>query len=466
MIKPRKGEIRKPTKSISGVTPVAVVLKPQKCKHGTCLYCPTLSVPQSYTPLSPAIIRAKNLDYDAYKQVKARLKAFKLMNHPTDKIELIVMGGTFFDYPGGYQSEFIKQCYDALNGKKAGNLEEAKKINETARHRCIALCLETRPDSCSSQDIKRALEFGCTRIELGVQAIDDKIYKKVNRGHTVKDVVDTTRRLKKAGFKIGYHLMPGLPGSSFKDDINMLKKLFSDSRFKPDQLKIYPCQVIKGSKLTELYFKGKYKPYTDKELEKLLISVLKIVPRYCRIMRIMREIPPVYLIAGTKRIDLRQEIEGKLRKEQKYKEQNKIKEIRFREIGFVGKDINKQIKLKTTQYQASQGKEYFLEIVNKDDVLFGLLRLRIDKNDKDRSKNAIIRELHVYGKALKIGKSGRELGQHKGFGKWLMQEAEKIVKKQGCKKIKVISGVGVREYYSSKIGYHLDKQGIYMVKSL
>jgi elongator complex protein 3 len=447
---------RKPTKTISGVTPVAVVIKPRKCPHGTCLYCPSLDVPQSYTPKSPAIMRAMQLGYDAYKQTIARIKAFHAMNHPTDKIELIVMGGTFLSYSKKYQHDFIKKCYDALNGKESKSLEQAKKRNEKAKHRCVALCIETRPDYCSDKDIARMLEFGCTRVELGVQAADDKIYRKVKRGHTVKDVIEATHRLKNAGFKVGYHLMPGLPGSSFKKDIILFKKFFSDADFKPDQLKIYPCQVIKGAELEKWYGKGKYNVYSQEQLVKLLIEFKKYVPRYCRIMRVMREIPPEFLVAGTKRIDLRKVVAKEMQKQGE-----KCKCIRCREIGFAllhGKKVKKKLRLNSINYQASQGKEFFLEIINEDDIIFGLIRLRIAKD----SGTLLVRELHVYGPAIEIGMKGKD-SQHTGLGKWLMQEAEKIAQQEKCKKILVISGVGVREYYRS-LGYKLENN--YMVKMI
>jgi len=457
---PDKDEIRKPSKTLAGVTPIAVMSAPRKCKHGTCLYCPSLQVPQSYTPLSPPVIRAKLLEYSPFLQVQARLKAFKLMNHPTDKIELIIMGGTFLSFPKKYQYEFVKLCYDALNEKTSKSLEEAKKLNEKAKHRCVALCIETRPDYCSNKQIKQMLEFGCTRVELGVQAIDDKIYKLVNRGHTVKDVIDATRRLKEKGFKVGFHIMPGIPSSNLKKDLQMFKELFKNPDFKPDQLKIYPCQVIKGSKLENLYNNNKYKPYTKEEIQKLLIKFYQIVPEYCRIMRIMREIPPEYLIAGTTRIDLRKDIEQEIKKQK-----IKVNEIRFREIGFVTRDkkkaekISKKLKLKIKKYLSSNGTEYFLQFVNKDNVLFGLLRLRINRN-----KSAFIREVHVYGSSLAIGeKPVSSDTQHKGLGKQLMSEAEKICKKQNIKQLSVTSGVGVREYYK-KLGYNLEKE--YMVKQL
>jgi len=494
MLKPKKNEIRKPTKTISGVTPVAVMLPPRKCNHGRCVYCPNLNVPQSYTPKSPVVMRAMRVNYDAYEQVRARIKAFKAMNHPTDKIELIIMGGTFLEYPKKFQYGFIKRCYDSLNSKKSKNLEQAKKLNESSKHRCVALCIETRPDVCSEY-INRMLEFGATRVELGVQIIDDKIYKKVKRGHTIKDVIKATKDLKNSGFKIGYHIMPGLPGSNLKKDLKLFKKLFSDQRFKPDQLKLYPCQVIPGSELEDIYWKGKYKPYNKEQTKEILIKMLKEVPGYCRVMRVMREIPPEYIIAGTIRIDLRKDIEEELREEN-----IKLKEIRYREIGFVKDKINKNLKLKKTKYKASDGDEYFLEIVNKDNILFGLLRLRIFKDgnlpttkvvrnkntinlkkpikDLSISKNqrrnlakpiseqnkiAIIRELHVYGPALKLNEQGK-ISQHIGLGKWLLNEAEKIVKKQDIKKLKIISGIGVREYYK-KLGYKLDKDG-YMIKNI
>ena len=282
---------KKPVRSISGVTPLAVVIKPRPCPHGSCIYCPTLGVPKSYTPESPAIIRARQLNYDAYKQVKARLKILKLMKHQTDKIELIIIGGTFLAYPIQYQYNFIKRCYDDFNCKKAKTLEEAKTINENAKHRDEALCIETRPDYAKQQHIKHMLDFGTTRVELGVQTIYNNIYRLINRGHTLKEVIEATRLLKDSGFKLGYHIMPGLPGSNIKKDIAMFKKLFNDERFRPDQLKIYPTQVIKGSILEQWYWQGKYKPYSKQELIELLTRYYALTPRYCRIMRVMREIP-------------------------------------------------------------------------------------------------------------------------------------------------------------------------------
>jgi len=457
---PSPGEIRKPSKTLAGVTPIAVMCKPKKCRHGTCLYCPSLRVPQSYTPKSPPVLRALRLKYDSYEQVKSRLNAFEVMNHPTDKIEIIIMGGDFLGFSLKYQEEFIKGIYDSLNGRRSRTLSEAKNRNVRAKHRCVALCIETRPDSVNSGSVKRMLSYGCTRVELGVQCLDDKIYKFVNRGHGVKEVVDATRMLRDNGFKIGYHIMLGLPGSNIRKDFEMFKTLFKDERFKPDQLKIYPCQVISGSGLGELYKRGKYKPYSKEQIVKLVIGIMKIIPNYCRVMRVMREIPPDYLVAGTTRIDLRRDVEDELKKEK-----DKINEIRFREIGFElrdlkpGKKINGRLRLKVSSYAAAGGEEYFLEIVNSDNILFGLARLRVVDD------GAFLREIHVYGKALGIGEKAKMMGQHSGLGKKLMKEVESIVKKNKIKELRVISGIGVREYYK-KLRYKLDKERIYMVKEM
>jgi len=447
---------KKPVRSVSGVTPLTVVLKPKKCDHGTCIYCPGgENVPQSYTDKSPAIMRALALKFDPYIQVKTRLETLKKMGHPTDKIELIIIGGTFLQYEKKYQYDFIKKCYDALNGKKSKNLEDAKRINEISKHRCVAMCIENRPDNCSDEEIKRMLEFGCTRVEIGVQLPDDEIYKKVNRGHTVKDVVSATEKLKNAGFKVGYHFMPGLPYSNPKKDTKLFKELFRNENFRPDQLKIYPCQIVESSVLSKIYKRIKYKPYTNEQITKLLSKMIPEIPEYCRIMRIMREIPKEKMISEINPInlDLRKDIEDNLRKNGV-----KINEIRLREIGFNETNSDK-LKLKIIKYNASKGKEYFLEIVNDKNILYGLLRLRILKN-----KTGVIRELHVYGKALDLGEVGN-ISQHKGIGKWLMSEAEEISRRENCKILKVISGVGVREYYKN-LGYDLDKDRIYMIKDL
>ncbi len=458
MSSPRK-PIRKLTKTLSGVTPIAVAVPPRLCKHGRCIYCPSLGVSQSYTPKSSTIIRAEPVKYDPRRQIESRLHAFDLMGQPTNKVELIILGGTFLQCPKSFQIDFIKACYDALNKAKSKDLKQAQKINQNSEHRCVALCIETRPDTCEQHHINNMLEYGATRCEIGVQAIDDTIYKKINRGHTVKDVIEATKRLKDAGFKVGYHMMPGLPGSNPKKDFEMFKELFDNQDFRPDQIKIYPTQIVKGSELEKSHKKLKYKPYPDKELTDLLIKMKQITPRYVRIMRVMREFHKEFVLGEPSSLHLRQKA-----KQLMDSKGLKCRCIRCREYGFVKKQEKeidmKTVELKQLDYQASGGREIFLEFSNNDGVLFGICRVRIV------GKDLFVRELHVYGQQLQVGETSKwKKGkvQHKGYGIRLMKKAEKIAKQIRCDKVKVISGVGVREYFR-QTGFRLE--GPYMTKKI
>jgi elongator complex protein 3 len=452
---------RKPVRTRSGVTPLAVVAMPYPCPHGRCIYCPIgKDAPQSYTDESPAIKRVAGMEYDSYKQVRSRLEMFEGMGHPTSKIELIFIGGTFLAYPADYQEKFVKGCFDALNGFESKNLDEAKKANETANHRCVALCIETRPDWSLPSHVDSALRFGATRIELGVQMPDDEIYQKVHRGHTVKQVIEATKYLKDAGFKVGYHIMTGLPGSSPEKDLELFKKVFENSDFCPDQLKIYPCQVMENTPLAELWKKGKYSAYEEPVLIELLAKMKQFVPPYCRIMRMMRQFHPDNVLAGNYKSDLREDAKQWLTSKGL-----KCSCIRCREIGFQKKTADTDVKLDVLEYNASNGKEFFVQAVNKDDILFGLCRCRVPSNPwrpEITKQTLLVRELHVYGKETEISEESKSV-QHKGLGKQLMQKAEEIAKANNCNKIAVISGVGVREYYR-KLGYELE--GEYMVKKL
>jgi len=453
-------KVKKPIRTKSGVTPLAVVLKPFPCPHGRCTYCPReKNVPNSYTTKSPAIMRAITLDYDPYTQVKARLNAFKKMGHPTSKIEIIIIGGTFLAYQKEYQYDFIKNIYNALNQKKSKTLEQAKKLNEKAENRCVALCIETRPDWCKKEHIDRLLDFGCTRVELGVQIPNDKIYKKVKRGHTVNDVIKATKLLKDSGFKVGYHIMPGLPGSSLRKDLRLFKKLFSNSDFKPDQLKIYPLQIIENTPLEKDYLSGKFKVYKENEMTDLLCKIKSHVPEYCRIMRIIRQFDSSSISSG----DIKSSSRGNLAK--RMEEMGlKCKCIRCREIGF-SNEIKQDPKLKIKKYKASKGKEFFISF-ESENCLFGLCRARIPYQPFRKEitkKTLIIRELHVYGKEVRVDNDLEYGTQHKGLGKKLMLQVEEIAKQNDCNKIVVISGVGAREYYK-KIGYKQD--GNYVSKNI
>lgn len=458
--------MKKSTRTISGITPVAVMLKPYKCPHGRCIYCPSINSPNSYTEKSPVVLRARRNDYDAFKQIKGRHKILELCGHKTQKNEIIIMGGTFFGYPENYQKQFIKSCFDGLNGLVSKNLEESKKFNETAKKRCTGLCIETRPDYCGKKQINKALEYGCTRIELGVQTLDNKIYEKIERGHKIEDVINSTQLLKDSCFKVFYHMMPGL-FSDFKKDVKMFKELFSNQNFKPDGLKIYPTVVVKGTKLEQLYKKGEYTPYTSEEVIKLLVKLKSILPKYVRIARIMRDIPKEYIVAGSPHSHLRDEIK-------KVMEKQKIKCncIRCREVGYFlrsgGKIHENSIKLNRIDYEACNGKEIFLSFDDtKNDILIALLRLRVPfkpfRKEIDE-KTALIREIHTYGPQVPINKIEEEKFQHKGYGSLLLKEAERIAKEEfDKKKMVIISGVGTRQYFY-KFGYKLD--GPYVSKSL
>jgi len=458
--------MRKLSRTISGVTPVAVMTQPSECP-GHCIYCPTYaSTPQSYTPESPAVLRAINCEYDAGKQIKLRLRILTEMEHPTDKIELIIMGGTFLACSEEYQYTFIKDCFDALNGKASNSLKEAQGYNENARHRCVGLCIETRPDWCGHKDIEKMLKFGVTRVELGVQTLDDNIYELVGRSHKVKDVVDATKGLKEHGFKVHYHWMPGLPGSNPEHDLKLSKIMFNDARFRPDGLKLYPTMVVTGTELEKWFRKGEYKPYHDEEMVDLIADIKAITPKYVRISRVLRDIPAKYIVGGLKN-SLRDIVK------QKMEEQSaSCGCIRCREYGHRAKNgwnIGEP-KLVRLDYDASGGREIFISFEDESSTLFGLIRLRIqDKRPigfrNYHGKTALIRELHIYGPEVAIGSHNIDAPQHKGLGKQLLMEAERIALEEfDAQFIAVLSGVGARQYYRSGMGYEI-KAG-YMVKKL
>ncbi len=439
--------------------------QPVKCP-GQCLYCPTFSnTPQSYTPESPAVLRARACGYDAAAQIKVRLKMLEDMGHPCDKIELIVMGGTFLASPVDYQHQFIKACYDALNGRQSATLEEAKRLNESARHRCTGLCIETRPDWCGPEEVARMLEFGATRVELGVQILDDEIYRLVRRGHRVADVVKATALLREHGFKVYYHWMPGLPGSTPERDLELSGKLFTDDSFKPDGLKLYPTMVVEGTELEKWYRDGRYQPYDIATMVELLGRIKAIVPKYVRISRVLRDIPSKFIVAGC-RDSLREVVRH-------WMGQAGVdcKCIRAREYGHRLQD-GWQIgepHLTRMDYEASGGREIFLSFEDDGETLFGLLRLRIQAEpvagQVSGGKVAIIRELHVFGPEIPLSERRAEAAQHRGLGRALLGEAERIAADEfKSHQIFVLSGTGAKEYYRVESGYR--SQGDYMVKDL
>jgi elongator complex protein 3 len=452
----------RPVRSLSGIINVSVLTKPYPCP-GKCIYCPEeKGVPKSYLSGEPAVQRAKMLNYDPYLQVKNRIEILKMQGHPTDKIDLRIIGGTWSYYPKKYQSWFIKKCFDACNDKSAENLASGQKLNEKAIHRIIGLSVETRPDFIDEKEIKRLRELGVTKVELGVQSIYNDILDLNKRGHKVNSTIKATGLLKDAGFKISFQMMPNLPGSTPEKDIEMFKEIFKNPDFQPDLLKIYPCALLKETPLYKLYLRGKYKPYSEKILLKIIKEIKKNVPIYVRIERIIRDIPAQKIVSGPVKISNLREVVQKEIKGEKWS----CKCIRCREVKDKY-DLKEKLYLYRKDYEASEGKEIFLTFENKKrDKLYSLLRLRISSNKTlfpVLKNSAIIREVHTYGQMVPISEK-RLAPQHRGLGKKLIKTAEKIAKKEfKISKIAVISAVGAREYYR-KFGYKL-KEG-YMVRKV
>ena len=504
--KPEEKEIvsgilkKKPTRTMSGVAIVAVMCHPHKCPHGRCFYCPESEIaPPSYTGEEPAALRGRMYEFHPYVQCFNRLKQLKKIGHPVDKVELIIMGGTFPSRDLCYQEWFTSQCLKAMtdfgliienkpeNYEYNLNLDEIRtfekgvlktyppndyvlisdvqKANENSKVRCVGMTFETRPDYCKQVHINRMLNFGVTRVELGVQTLSDDLYLKIKRGHKISDVIEANQLLRDSAIKVAMHMMPGLFVDE-KQDLKMFKQLFSDDNFKPDMLKIYPCLVTEGSELYDLWKAGKYAPYTDEEAVELIVNIKKILPKWVRTMRIQRDIPSTLIEAGVKKSNLGELVYNRLEQEH-----INCKCIRCREIGH--KKTSQEYTLDDFElfketYVACEGIENFLSIedINEESIA-GFLRLRFPSKNHFRKeitdKTALVRELHVYGNMIKIGNKNPKIGQHTGFGEKLLKEAENLAVDNGKEEMAIISGIGSRNYYR-KFGY--EKVGPYMMKRL
>ena len=514
----------KPVRELSGVSVVALFAKPHNCPHGRCIYCPGGigsefgDTPQSYTGSEPAALRAIRNDYDAYFQVFNRLEHYVINGHFPDKIELIFMGGTFPSMDKNYRDWFVNFVYKAINdfgdefvivnskGKKQINYEKFNEFfivkedlnskrreveiyrkvdllknenvkdykyeisrNETGVLRSIGLTVETKPDWAMEEHLNEVLKYGCTRLEIGVQTLRDDILKKVNRGHGIAETIKCFQVAKDMCFKINAHMMVGLPGSDLKSDEKDLKDLFSDSRFRPDMLKIYPCLVVKGTPLFRLFEKGEFTPIETKAAAKVIAKGFESFPRYVRVMRVQRDIPTQNISGGVVNSNLRQYVEKEMTENGIVSSDIREREIGLKSLNIYGKakeKIDTNFEIKVEEYESSGGRDFFIDVVNANDVLIGFIRLRFISKDGFRDeineKTALIRELHIYGVQTPVGQKGKSL-QHKGWGKKLLDKAEEIAKKNGFEKMAIISGVGVREYYR-KYGYELE--GAYMTKFL
>ncbi|MBP7134317.1 tRNA uridine(34) 5-carboxymethylaminomethyl modification radical SAM/GNAT enzyme Elp3 [Patescibacteria group bacterium] len=475
----------KTVRTDSGVAPITLLTKPYACP-GKCVYCPTeVRMPKSYVASEPAAARALYLKFDPYQQVAKRVEALEVNGHEAKKIELIIKGGTWSAYPWDYRKWFVKRCFDAANhlsqGKKVryASLAASQKANEQTEYCIIGLTIETRPDWINPKEILRLRELGCTRVELGVQALDDEILALTKRGHDVAATVRATTLLKAAGFKTDYHFLPGQPGSSADKDVAMFSQLFDDPRFRPDMVKIYPCVVLPSAELADWYKEGKFVPLEGDALVEAMIKMKTRIPYYCRISRLIRDFPSTEISGGNLVTNLRDVI--KLRMKERGLS---CKCLRCREAGHrptLAPDTKPE--LMDEIYENAGGEEHFLSIEDPArTTVLAFLRLRlpelgyVDADPKTQRMlteiraglpelegAAFVRELHTYGQALRIRDDQGGAVQHKGLGRQLMLDAERIARDKGYKTMAVISGIGVRQYYRD-LGYEL--RGTYMCKDL
>ncbi len=458
---------KKPVRTISGVAVVAVMTSPHDCPHGKCAYCPggtERGTAQSYTGKEPAALRAAQHGFDPYAQVQARLRQLERNGHPTDKVDLIIMGGTFTARDPEYQKSFVTRCFDAMNGSESGDLIRAQEANETAGNRCIGLTLETRPDYFFEPQVDAALALGATRVELGVQTLNDRTLSMMKRGHGSRETAKASRIARDAGLKVGYHMMPGLPGETPMSDLATFERLFSDEDFKPDMLKIYPTLVIGGTELHGLWKSGEYQSYPQDVLVKLLADIKGILPKWVRVQRIQRDIPVQLIDSGGKQSHLRELAQWELEARGK-----KCRCIRCREAGhnyLKGREAG-ELSMLVEEYTAAGGKEYFVSFEDEGtDILAGFARLRIPSNTAHRpemAKSAIIRELRTVSQLLPLSMRGDDSWQHRGLGESLVGRCTELASENGLERLLVMSGVGAREYYR-KLGF--ERVGPYMGKSL
>ena len=417
-------------------------------------------MPKSYLSDEPAAQRAKNLNFDAKAQISQRLTQLKMNGHPTDKLEIIVVGGTYSAYPSDYKISFIKEIYDACNEADSKDVEEAMAKNETAKQRIVALSVETRPDWVTENEVKLLRRLGVTKVQLGVQAIDEEISRITKRGHGQAEVVEATRLLRDAGMKICYHIMPNLPGSNPEKDVAMARLIYTDPRFMPDYVKIYPCMVIRGTALYRMWQRGKFATYDDDTLKKVLKEISVITPPWVRVDRLVRDISRGWVGAGSIRTNMRQEVERELTAEGR-----SCRCIRCREVKDGIYLTRPTLRRKTLTTLG--GREVFFSYENEH-KLYALLRLRLpDPQNKplfgELKGAAVVREVHSYGQVVPLSTRSKGKAQHQGLGRLLMAKAEAEAVKNGYRKLAVISAVGTREYYR-KLGYILE--GSYMLKKI
>jgi elongator complex protein 3 len=451
----------KPIRTLSGVTTVTVLTKPYPCP-GKCIFCPTdARMPKSYLPDEPGARRGLEHNYDPYGQVASRLQSLKAVGHPTDKVELLILGGSWCAYRRDYHEWYIQRCFDAMNGVDSASLEEAHKLNESAANRNVGLVIETRPTDIDPQELAWLRGLGVTKVQMGAQSLDDRILELNQRGHTVADTKAAVALLRAGGFKIVLHWMPNLLGATPKSDREDFARLWED--LCPDEIKIYPTQLLTNSDLYATWQRGEYTPYTTEELIDLIADIKPTIPRYCRVNRVVRDIPSVNVVEGNKRTSLRIDVQHALKERGQ-----RCQCIRCREVRKQAVEVE-SLRMDDLVYAAGGAEEHFISFVTPDDKLAGFLRLSLpgeaspDSGLDDLAGAAIIREVHVFGQSLAVGTDQDGAAQHAGLGTQLLQRAEAIAKLRGLTRLAVISAVGTRLYYQER-GFRRGK--LYMVKRL
>ncbi len=452
----------KPTRTISGVAPVTVLTEPFPCP-GECIFCPAPeSMPKSYLPDEPGAMRAASHDFDPYAQTASRITAMANIGHNVDKVELLILGGTWSCYPPEYQEWFVRRCLDAMNGTESATLEEAQRANESAPHRNVGLVVETRPDHITPEEVRRLRWLGVTKVQIGVQSLNDDILARNRRGHTVAQTRRAMRLLRLAGFKIVAHWMPNLLGATPEGDLEDFGRLWDDPALRPDELKIYPTALLSDTELYELWQQGAYRPYDEETLVDLLARCKTHIPPYCRVNRLMRDIPSPNIVAGVKKTNLRQIVQRHMAKEGLA-----CRCIRCREVRGEPVDPNALV-LERLDYETDATRECFLSYTTPDDRLAGFLRLSLPYAEAkpaiaELSGCALVREVHIYGPAQELGDRRAGAAQHAGLGTRLLDEARRIARQAGFRRLAVIAAVGTRPYYRAR-GF--DQGELYVIADL
>lgn len=457
------GVLRKPSRTLSGVAVVAVMTAPAACPHGRCTYCPGgvgAGTPQSYTGEEPSALRGAQFDYDAREITTHRLENLQAIGHPTSKVEVIVMGGTFPSRPWSEQRRVLQGIYEGLNGSPALDLPGAVQANERADHRCVSLTVETRPDWCNGRVLEPLLDAGLTRVEIGVECLEEGVLAATGRAHSLEAVADATREARDRGLKVAYHMMLGLPGMDPGRDSAGFRRLFADPAYRPDMLKVYPTLVIPGTPLFDLWKRGEYTPYTTEEAAELLARIKAELPPWVRIQRIQRDIPARLIAAGVRHGNLRELAQKRLAETG-----GRCRCLRCREAGRVRRPEPGALVPRETQYDASAGREHFLAFETEDQETVGaFLRLRLPSGRTDGGLDGpVIRELKVLGPELPVGARPEPSHyQHRGLGRALVGRAEAVSADLGFDRLYVRSAVGTREYYRAlgfvPAGPHMVKQ--------